>query len=205
MKVLKVSVLAGLGLALWLGAATGADMRSSPPPAVAPEAATPDVAGDTIAEYVQKRAELHTLRAIFDLVSPDDIPALIADDVTDTQGDGVSDAESDRLSHDLIAEGSYFLVSMSYLVQAGFPNWPHDKPEATYRTDALAKLDTLRTELIDTVLRGDDPLPILEQAAEIFWLTEGSTTPIDGRADFAGTTALVTDALSEKPPERVSL
>ena len=80
------------------------------------------------------------------------------------------------------------------MIEAGFPNWPGDKPDSTYRDDALERLERYRVDLILTLLDGGDPLPILVSVAEIYWWTEGSKEPVDGRGVFADRDRLVEEA-----------
>lgn len=161
-----------------------------------PQTLSPDTApiqSNAIEDYMKRRAELHILRAIFDVVALSEIPDLVREDLMAARA-GVSADEMDKISYDLMSEGSYFIVSLIYLIEAGFPNWPSDRPESTYRRDALERLERHRVDLIRTVLEGGDPLPILESVAEVYWWTEGSKGPVNGRGVFGERDALVEEA-----------
>jgi hypothetical protein len=186
------SILCGLSLAVGaLGPIRAADVPQTLAPLAAP------IQSDAVEDYVNRRAELHILRAVFDVVAPSEIPSLVRQDLITARA-GITADQMDKLSFDLISEGSYFIVSLIYLIEAGFPNWPGDKPDSTYRDDALERLERHRVNLILTVLDGGDPLPILESVAEVYWWTEGSKEPFDGRGVFADRDRLVEQARTEE-------
>lgn len=166
-----------------------ADMPESPHVAIE--------AGDTaaIVPYVKKRAILHVLRATFDVESLEDLESSIRADLANAQSSGVTEDEVADLDTDLIAEGSYFIVGLRYLIDAGFPAWPQDRPEATYRRDAVAILDPLPGKLIASIAAGDDPGPILAAASKVFWWTEGALAPLNGRANFSFLDVLIAAAV----------
>lgn len=84
-----------------------------------------------------------------------------------------AEAEHLALDRGLLAEGSYYLVSLRYLILAGGAAWPADRPARSYDNDAIVKLDALQKRLFEAVATRADPLPIFLEAQEIWALTEG--------------------------------
>jgi hypothetical protein len=191
-------VLACFLIAAATGSAGAADLAA---PSVAEDLPTPV---QSVRDYVDGRALLHTLRALFDVEAVGDLPALVASDA-DAVANGVTEEQSRDLEVALITEGSYFLTSLQYLIDAGFPNWPQDRDPSTYERDSRMMLENLPEQLIETVLSGDDPIAIFTTASEIYWWTEGEEGPVDGRPDFAQRDALVDAALAQSAPEKASL
>lgn len=185
-----------ISVSLVAGAANAADVSDSGP--------VVEPSPEFVRDYLKRRALLHIIRATFDVEAVEDIPSLIADDKAAAEK-GVSQAVLAELDADLIAEGSYFIVSLEYLVKAGYPAWPEDKPQSTYVNDALAQLDPLPEELVATVQAGGDPIEVLNRAAEVYRWTEGGGDAPTDRANFDARDELVESALSDDPPEPVSL
>ena len=196
---MKRAIQACFLLAVMTGSATAADM--APPSTVYPLSSHVE----SIRDYVNGRALLHTLRAFFDVEAVRDLPSLVAGDAADAVANGVTEDQSRDLEVALIAEGGYFLTSLQYLIEAGFPNWPQDRDPTTYERDSRMILEGLPQELIETVLAGEDPIAVFTKAAQIYWWSEGEKGPVDERPDFAQRDALVDAALAEPAPEKASL
>jgi len=77
----------------------------------------------------------------------------------------------------LLAEGSYYLTSLTYLIQAGGAVFPDDKPEPAYAADTLVRLDALQRQLADGIEAGEDVSGVLVEAERIRALTEGYAVP----------------------------
>lgn len=196
--MLRAAVFAALVTVALTGPVTPADM---------PESSSPDASAasvQSVREYVEGRALLHTLRTIFDVEAVGDLPALVAADAEAAAG-GVTEEQSRDLQVDLIAEGGYFLTSLRYLIEAGFPNWPEDRSPSSYERDARMMLETLPQQLIALVLAGEDPIAVFETAAQIHWWTEGGNAPLDERGDFSQRDVLVDNALAEQAVEKETL
>jgi hypothetical protein len=131
---------------------------------------------DAASEYLS----LLMIRATFDVVDKADLEAELADELRIWGGQAPSiDARAD-LDRQMLAEGSYYLISLSYTVKVGGAAFPDDKAEMVYANDAIVELDALQAKLADTIVEGGDTLPILQRAEQIRALTEGhSEMPAD--------------------------
>jgi hypothetical protein len=159
-----------------------------------PVQASPELAQEAARHYVSQRAVLFMIRATYGVISSTDVPALLAADVRAVGTAGPTERDTAELRRDLIAEGSYFLISLRYLAESGGANWPGDRAEAMYSSDATVTVDTLLDHLFDAVDAGEDVLPIMQQVDELYFLTEG-VHRVEGDLDhFAGRDELVDDA-----------
>lgn len=163
-------------------------------------AATPEIAEQAARHYVSQRAVLFMIRATYGVVPGADVPALIGDDVRSVGAVGPTEAEIAQLRRDLVAEGSYFLISLRYLAESGGANWPDDRAEAMYINDAKVRVDALLDRLFDAVEAGDDVLPIMQQADELYSLTEGVQGVTAELDHFADRDQLVDEAFSKIGP-----
>jgi len=188
------ALLAFLGTSL-----PAAPLRAADVPARA-AAATPELAEQAARHYVSQRAVLFMIRATYSVVPSGDVPALIADDVRSVGAAGPTDADTAQLQRDLVAEGSYFLISLRYLAESGGANWPGDRAEAMYINDAKVTVDALLDRLLDAVQAGDDVLPIMQQADELYSLTEGARGVTPDLDHFADRDQLVDDAFTQVGP-----
>lgn len=193
----RIAAVIALTMVPYVTLVRAADLPSEPKIEVQPS----DEAA--IETYVKGRAILHIIRATFDVEEGDGLARLIKADVDQSREAGVSAADVEQLKIDLLAEGSYFIVGLKYLVLAGFPAWPADKSEATYAADTLAILDPLAAQLHESIDDGADPLPVFLAAQKVYWWTEGSLEPIDWRAAFDKRDALV-DAALAAPDDQVA-
>jgi hypothetical protein len=151
-------------------------------------------------ETLREDAILYQIRATFDVVDPIDIPKLLRDDAHRYAASPVSGDEQRRLNDDLAAEGSYYIVSLAYLVSAGGPVWPADKASAIYESEATQRLTALRQRWLDAT-RIDAPssagemLSILRGVDEINAWTEGRATLTPDLSHFDDTESLVQSAI----------
>jgi hypothetical protein len=167
--------------------------------AATPLPATADVAGLS-QTYLDKKAVLLQLRVHFDTIEQDDAVQILAEDARAIANEGPSLEAASRLDTDLLAEGSYYIVSLKYLIEAGGAIWPTDRAESTYVNDALAKLSELQAQLLATVSDGSDPLPIFMALDQINAWTEGYTEVSPDLDFFTGRDALVEAALEAAKP-----
>jgi hypothetical protein len=176
------------------GAASAADMPRNDTPSA------PDAAYKATLHYLNSRALLLMVRSTFDVVEHEDIDAELIADAEGLTAAGPSAAEMELLDRDLLAEASYFIVSLKYLTLVQGAVWPADKPETVYANDALVHLDSLQEQLRADIASGADPLPVLEQVQDLLLLSEGLTeTPAD-RDMFAGRDALVANVIKQYGP-----
>jgi hypothetical protein len=151
-------------------------------------------------DYLDRRAVLLMIRATFDVIGTDEIPAILAADVEAVGADGPSEVEMAILDRDLLAEASYYLVSLKYLISFGGAAWPGDRPEASYVNDALLRLDGLQDALVAVAAERADPLPLLLAAEEIRGWTEGFESLPEALRRFADRDHLVETAIAEHGP-----
>lgn len=160
----------------------------------------PDTAYRVTVHYLNSRALLLMVRATFDVLEQHDIEAELIADAKRLGAVGPSAEEVALLERDLLAEGSYYIVSLKYLTLVQGAAWPTDKPELTYARDALVRLDSLLDQLPAAIATGADPLPVFEQAQDLLLLSDGlAETPAD-RDMFAGRDALVTRIIEQYGP-----
>lgn len=142
---------------------------------------TAAVTGDTLANYLA----LELTRVTFDVLALDEIEGLVERRIVAWGGQAPGSGERAEIGRQLLAEGSYYLTSLSYLIQAGGAIFPDDRPEASYAGDTLVRLDALQRQLADGLAAGEDVSPILVEAEAIRALTEGYDTPPPGFGPLA--------------------
>lgn len=168
----KFPVLFAFVLSLGLAGAapvSSADLGTVPPiPMPRPvEAADP-------ADFAKREAVLLLIRETFTLLDETDVMQQLASGAERRKAAGPSEADQVALDRALLAEGSYYLVSLRYLILAGGAAWPADRPVRAYEDDAIVKLDALQEQLFEAVARREDPLPVFLEAQKIWALTEGN-------------------------------
>lgn len=169
MRYATIAATLLLGAALVMARpATAADMGV---PAAPDDVAEADTA--TVEAHLERTASLLLLRVVFDVNAIDEVPDLLAQERRRVEQGGVSDAIVARLDADLLAEASYFIVSLKYLALAGGAIWPEDRAANAYADDALIELDALQRDLTGVVADRTDPLPVLQRIDRIYWWTEG--------------------------------
>ena len=150
--------------------------------------------------YLERQAALLQLRARFDVISADDIAGILAADAEAIVGVGPSIEQEAALDQSVLAEGSYYIVSLQYLVQSGGSLWPADKAENTYVNDALAKLADLQAALFSVAEEHGDPLPVFVQLDQVNAWTEGYADLPAEFDHFEGRDALVEAAIAAAKP-----
>lgn len=124
---------------------------------------------------------LELTRVTFDVLAADQVEAEVEQRLVAWAGRAPSEAEQAEIGRQLLAEGSYYLTSLSYLIQAGGAVFPGDKAETAYAGDALVQLDALQRRLADGIAAGSDVSGVLVEAERMRALTEGYA---DEPADF---------------------
>lgn len=174
--------------------AQAADIAATtPPPASADIAALSH-------SYLDRKALLLQLRVHFDTIEQDDAAQILAQDAKAIAKQGPSLEASSQLDTDLLAEGSYYIVSLKYLIEAGGAVWPTDRAETTYVNDALARLKDLQAQLVASVADGTDPLAVFLALDGVNAWTEGYTEVPSDLDFFSGRDALVDAALEAAKP-----
>lgn len=146
------------------GPAVAADLR----------VAVPTTIDQPNAEAVRHSAlsnmlSLLLIRSTFDVLAIDDVETRMV-----TWGTGApSDGERDELERQLLAEASYYIVSLRYLIEVGGAVFPADRPEAAYANDTLVKLDSLERTLAAKLGDHQEVAAILLEVEAIRALTEG--------------------------------
>jgi hypothetical protein len=178
-----------------LAPSKAADIATGSPPAV-----TIDDAQAATEAYLRRRAVLLMIRSTFDVIAGEEVPAILVADLEALGTDGPSDAELAILDRDLLAEGSYYIVALRYLIGFGGAAWPGDRPETSYVNDALVRLDALQDNLVAAIAQRADPLPLLLAVEQIRGLTEGfEQLPADMKR-FEGRDELVRNVIAENGP-----
>ena len=143
-----------------------------------------DPAPVTYREALSRYLSLEMVRATFDVVARDDLGALLEAQGVRWHGAVPSAAELADIDEQLLAEASYYIVSLTYLVQVGGAVFPSDKAEAVYANDTIVRLDDLRRRLFEAIQSGSDIVPILAEVEHIRALTEGYTSVPNGFGVF---------------------
>jgi hypothetical protein len=165
-----------------------------------PDVEVADPAAATRA-YLERYAVLLMIRDTFDVV--EDVATDLAAEAAHI-GDAPTAEDEALLDRNLMTEGSYYLVSLRYLVAVGGAAWPGDRAESAYANDALVTLDALEARLLDTVADRTDPLPLFVEAQQLLLLTEGITNLPADLDRFAGRDALVESVLGGEIPDSTS-
>ena len=118
---------------------------------------------------------LEMIRATFDVVPREELKDRLLGQAKRWGGVAPSPEAVADIDRQLLAEASYYLVSLSYVVQVGGAAFPDDKAESVYANDTLVRIDSLQRKLPETIEAGGDILPILSEAEQIRALTEGYT------------------------------
>lgn len=178
-----------LALSLTTLPARAADLGPTPSEEAAP-AALP------LRQALSRYLSLEMIRATFDVVPRDELGAILEERAARWSIAAPSAGILADLDQQLLAEASYYLVSLSYLVQVEGAAFPGDRAEMVYINDTLSKLDDLRRQLVDAVETGGDVLPVLVEAERIRALTEGYTVVPDDFGVFAQHGSLLDDVLA---------
>ena len=153
--------------------AFAADFSSAPMAAI-------DPAPVGLREALSRYLSLEMVRATFDVLPREQLGTELEAQAAKWDGAPPSAAELADIDQQLLAEASYYIVSLSYLVQVGGAVFPSDKSEDVYTNDTIARLDDLRRRLLAAIEDGADTLPILTEVEQIRALTEGYRTIPEG-------------------------
>jgi hypothetical protein len=197
--------IAGAGMlviALTL-AAFAAGSSDAPAPAPHTRTSTADVPAAT-RDYLGRRAALLLIRAMFDVLPRTAVADQLGQDLVALGRDGPQEADQRALDDDLLAEGSYLIVSLRYLVQGGGALWPPDEAQQSYEDDAFRKLRVLQSSWSQVVATRGDPLPVLIELDRLYALTEGYAAIPPELDHFSDRDALVTE-VTARSKARVDL
>ena len=188
LKFAAISIVAA-GLSTSLAPVTlAADLVATPPALSTLDHASQEASlRDALSEYLN----LLMIRATFDVVDRADIESQLKDELRVWGGKAPSPGARADLDRQLLAEGSYYLVSLGYTIKVGGAAFPDDKAEMVYANDAIVELDDLQRKLADTIVAGGDTLPILKRTEEIRALTEGSAEIPDDMSVFKDHAAIL--------------
>lgn len=142
--------------------------------------------------------DLLAIRVTFDVLPADRLAADLAAAAARWAPSGPGAGEAATLDNALLAEASYYLTSIGYVVEVGGAAFPADRPYDSYRNDTLVALTALRDRLFDAMASGAPVHDILVEAQRLHWLTEGETEVPAGEDRFGAHDDLVA-ALLEAP------
>jgi hypothetical protein len=160
------------GLVLGPATAQAADLNVTVTEAQ-PVADTDEVTRSTLANLLA----LELTRVTFDVRAADEVEGEVERRLIAWAGNAPSEAERAEIDRQLLVEASYYLTSLSYVIQTGGAVFPEDKPEGTYAGDTLVMLDTLQRRLSDGIAAGEDVSGVLVEAERVRALTEGYAVP----------------------------
>ncbi len=153
-----------LVVALSFVSAKASDLPTPLPPPIDPT---------LLQQTLERSAALYLIRASFDVMSVDDILAILETDAAELTKNGPQPEVAAALTEALTAEGSYAIVSLRYLISAGSANWPTDRDAGDYEKDALEKLADIQHQWLADVQSGSDLRPLLLGIDQINAETEG--------------------------------
>jgi hypothetical protein len=172
--------------------ASAADLNAAP-------AAAAEAAPAGLREALSRYLSLEMVRATFDVAPRAELGPDLAEKAARWEAVPPSADEIADIDQQLLAEASYYIVSLSYLVQVGGAVFPSDKAENVYVNDTIVRLDDLRRRLFAAVDEGADVLPILAEVEQIRALTEGYRTIPDGFGLFDQHESLLDQVLETRP------
>ncbi len=140
---------------------------------VAPPLTTEKASDQGVETALSRYLALEMVRATFDVISPEEIKDRLEEELRRWGGVSPSPEATEEIDRQLLAEASYYLVSLSYVVQVGGAAFPDDKSETSYANDTLVRIDSLQRQLVEAIAGGGDIFPILTEAEAIRALTEG--------------------------------
>lgn len=182
---------AGFSVCTLPAVSSAADLVTTPVIEVPGTPAKAEAEQLALQEALSEYLNLLMIRATFDVVDKADLEARLADELRVWGGKAPDPAARADLDRQLLAEASYYIVSLSYTVQVGGAAFPDDKADMVYANDTIVELDDLQRQLADTVVAGGDTLPILVRVEEIRALTEGSALMADDTGVFKDHAAIL--------------
>jgi hypothetical protein len=159
----------------------------------------PKITASALHESLERTAALLLIRAIFDVADRGEIRSALQHEAERLAQSG-PDPQADALVNEsLIAEGSYYITSLRYLIIAGAPNWPSDKTDSEYDAASLAILTDLQHQWLEVVENGGNLLPVLSSVDEINAQTEGASSATGSLDHFGQLEELVDEAVAAVP------
>ncbi len=125
------------------------------------------------------------VRATFDVEPLEEVPDRLEDRIVAWGINGPSEGEREEIERLLLAEASYYIVSLRYLIEVGGAAFPPDRPESDYANDTLVRLDSLERRLAERLAMHEEVADILGEVEAIRLLTEGSAAMTSGEGVFA--------------------
>lgn len=169
MRSLLLSVACAVLLAL---PAAAADRTVSVPP-------TETDANDRLERQaaLSNALSLLLVRVTFDVTAIADVEPALEARVASWGLGAPSAGERDEIERQLLAEASYYIVSLRYLIEVGGAAFPADRAETAYANDTLVRLDSLERALGDRLAMHREVADLLEEVEAIRALTEGYVEP----------------------------
>jgi hypothetical protein len=169
-----------LAIALATQGTIAADLGATPS---ATEHSTADATA--LHSALSRYLTLEMIRATFDVVPRDDLETGLVQQLNLWADRAPSPGALADLDRQLLAEASYYLVSLQYVIEVGGAAFPPDRTGSNYSNDSLVKVMALQRELPDLVAAGADITPLLVEAERIRALTEGYTEAPEDFGVFA--------------------
>jgi hypothetical protein len=148
--------------------------------------------GLDLATALSRYHDLLAIRVSFDVLDAAELVPELEAAARRWSPAGPGAGEVAQLDNALLAEASYYLTSVAYVVEVGGAAFPDDGPYDSYRNDTLVAIAALRDRLIDAVTNGEPVNDILVEAQRLRWLTEGETSVPPASDRFAGHDELIT-------------
>lgn len=164
---------------LMLAALAGAMMTTTTIVQAADLGAGSTVLSSSEANAAARRAALSNyvdlllVRVTFSVLDETEVPFLLQQRLTAWGAGAPAPEEAADIARQVLAEGSYYLVSLRYTIEAGGAIFPDDRSDSVYAKDALVRLDGLERELVARLTSGGEATDLLLAAEAIRALTEG--------------------------------
>jgi hypothetical protein len=147
-------------------------------------------------QTAERLALLYLLRARFDVMEPAAIEDQLRFDVASIRSSGFSPDAETQLEESLMAEGSYYITSLRYLIEAGGANWPLEQAASSYDSSSLQTLAKLQHAWLVGVVSEADLAPLMLAVDQINALTEGYVDVPAELDHFGSLDRLVSTALA---------
>lgn len=129
------------------------------------------------------------------MFDPDSIGKRLQADAARVEEYGIDPHDDEMLDESLLAEGSYYIVSLRYVVAVQGAVWPSDRGDATYARDATVRLADLQHQWLGSVRSHGDLVATLREVDQINAWTEGYASVPPSLDHFAKFDALVEAAM----------
>jgi hypothetical protein len=164
---------------------------------VAPPVAAADVGHVRLIPAMSRYLSLAMVRATFDVVPREELKAVLETEVRRWGGVAPSPEAAADIDGQLLAEASYYIVSLSYVVQVGGAAFPDELSDPGFANDTLVRLDSLQRQLGEAIESGGEVLPVLEAVEQIRGLTEGYAELPPGFGVFGEHAAILAEVAAE--------